>query len=55
MRRFVYGINLETEDYNPITHIALLTEEEARSLQDFEDFVERFGDRLVALKPEEEE
>ncbi|WP_167481883.1 hypothetical protein [Thermus caldilimi] len=51
MRRFVYGVNLDSEDYNPITHIAVLTEEEARSL---EDFVERFGDRLVALTPEEE-
>ncbi|MCS6869599.1 hypothetical protein [Thermus sp.] len=55
MRRFVYGVNLDSEDYNPITHIAILTEEEAKSLEDFEDFLERFGDRLVALKPEEED
>jgi len=54
MRRFVYGVNVDTEDYNPITHIVVLTEEEARSLEDFEDLLERFGERMVALQVEEE-
>lgn len=53
MKRIVYGVDLEAPDYNTITHILVLTEEEAQTVVDLEDLLDRFGDRLLAVRPEE--
>lgn len=55
MGLIVYGINELSEDYNPLTHLALLTLEEAQDLE-FGDFFRedeatpaRLEDRLVVV------
>jgi len=55
VRYLVYGVNAESEDFNHITHIVILSKEEAENLElDFEAFWERYGHRAIALVPEEE-
>jgi hypothetical protein len=51
----VYGINEESETITPITHLALLTSEEARKVELWDFFREdedpaRFEDRLVVAE-----
>lgn len=42
MKRFIYGVNVDSEDFNHITHIVVLSEEEVKGMDlDFEEFWER--------------
>ncbi|MEM1684805.1 MAG: hypothetical protein QXD60_03515 [Nanopusillaceae archaeon] len=56
MKRFVYGVNVDSEDFNHITHIVVLSEEEVKGMDlDFEEFWRQYGHRAIALVPEEKE
>lgn len=46
----VYGVNVDSEDWNPITHVLVLTPEEAGQVEDLEDLMRRFGHRLLAAE-----
>ncbi|GAA5335996.1 hypothetical protein [Thermus hydrothermalis] len=51
MKYILYGVNPNTKDFNPITHLVLLTEEEARALtaavEEYDDFEKRFRGRFI--------
>lgn len=46
----LYGIHEDGEDWNPLTHLALLTLEETKDVEDITDFFHRFGHRLVVAE-----
>ncbi|MEN2982465.1 MAG: hypothetical protein ABDH20_07995 [Thermus sp.] len=45
-----YGLNMDSEDFLPLTHILFVQEDELQDVEGFEAFVSRFASRALPLE-----